>query len=268
MCWGSNLAGRLGNNSVADSSVPVQVSGVDVGITGISAGWRQSCAIQTNVAFCWGGNAEGQLGNGSTTNTNAGNPSVVSGIGAVAISAGGQHTCARTFEDELFCWGGNADGELGRGGTQSSPLPEFVPSQGATPPDPTPTPVETAEPTETATTEPETPTPSATTEPGETATATPEPTETGTVEPGTETPTATPEPPTATATTAPPTNSPPPAPSATPATSEPSPPDSGSGQSEGVGLFNPWWTLPIAIIGAAMMFFAVAQGSLPRRIRR
>jgi len=69
-CWGNNNRGQLGNNSTAQSLVPVAVttSGVLSGktIKSISAG-SNACAIASdNQAYCWGYNLYGQLGNNST----------------------------------------------------------------------------------------------------------------------------------------------------------------------------------------------------------
>ena len=70
-CWGVNINGQLGNNSTAQSLVPVAVntSGVLAGktVTGISAGGSHTCALADGQAYCWGDNTYGQLGNNSTT---------------------------------------------------------------------------------------------------------------------------------------------------------------------------------------------------------
>jgi alpha-tubulin suppressor-like RCC1 family protein len=70
-CWGEGGSGGLGNNSTADSSVPVAVdtSGVlnGLGVKQISSGASFVCAITYDAhAYCWGSNDYNQLGNGST----------------------------------------------------------------------------------------------------------------------------------------------------------------------------------------------------------
>ncbi len=44
-CWGYNDTGQLGDATIINSSVPVQVSGLPANITNISAGSDHSCAI-------------------------------------------------------------------------------------------------------------------------------------------------------------------------------------------------------------------------------
>ena len=65
--------GSSGNNTTADSKVPVAVdtSGVLAGktLTAISAGENHTCVVADGRAYCWGWNVSGQLGNNSTTGT-------------------------------------------------------------------------------------------------------------------------------------------------------------------------------------------------------
>ncbi|MGB4420609.1 MAG: hypothetical protein WBI29_02315, partial [Candidatus Saccharimonadales bacterium] len=73
-CWGAGANGRLGNNSTANSSVPVAVytAGVLSGktIKQIEPGYYHACAIASDdQAYCWGNNSSGALGNNSTTNS-------------------------------------------------------------------------------------------------------------------------------------------------------------------------------------------------------
>jgi alpha-tubulin suppressor-like RCC1 family protein len=41
----------------------------------------------------------------------------------VEISAGADHTCARTRGNEIWCWGSNANRQLGVDGTTESSVP-------------------------------------------------------------------------------------------------------------------------------------------------
>ena len=70
-CWGLNSSGQLGNNSTAQSLVPVTVftGGVLSGtvLVQLTAGAAFTCVQDTTGAvYCWGANGSGQLGNNST----------------------------------------------------------------------------------------------------------------------------------------------------------------------------------------------------------
>jgi alpha-tubulin suppressor-like RCC1 family protein len=67
VCWGSNSSGQLGNNSQANSDVPVAVSSLTLA-SSIGAGGMHSCAsLDTGVLQCWGENSDGQVGDMSNT---------------------------------------------------------------------------------------------------------------------------------------------------------------------------------------------------------
>ena len=64
-CWGYNVSGQLGDNTVYRSSVPVDVIGLQNGGQVIEAGYDHTCVLLTNgLITCWGSNGYGQLGLG------------------------------------------------------------------------------------------------------------------------------------------------------------------------------------------------------------
>ncbi len=123
--WGDNQYGELGNGSMVNSNVPVQVSGLS-GIVAISAGFYHSLALKSDgTVFAWGYNGDGELGNGGTANSNA--PVQVSGLtGVVSIAGGGTQSLALTSTGTAWAWGGNQHGELGNGTQSNSNVPMGV----------------------------------------------------------------------------------------------------------------------------------------------
>src|ERR1019366_4402239 len=169
-CWGDNGSGQLGNGSTVGSSVPVAVdtSGVLAGqvLTQITAGGAYTCALDAaGAAYCWGDNRSGQLGDGGTV-SNSSVPVAVDTSGVLAgktltqiagdggtafdssvpvavdtsgvlagqaltqITAGWYDTCALDASGAAFCWGYNADGELGDGKAGDSSVPVAVDTSG------------------------------------------------------------------------------------------------------------------------------------------
>jgi alpha-tubulin suppressor-like RCC1 family protein len=139
-CWGYNGNGRLGNNTNTQSTTAVPVFGNPAALQ-VAAGVDHSCAVLSGgVVKCWGHNGFGQLGS-DTTNTAAPSPAGerwaptdVTGIdgnaaSALAISAGEYFTCALMGNPagQVWCWGRNEQGQLGRG-VVNSPTQSITPA--------------------------------------------------------------------------------------------------------------------------------------------
>jgi alpha-tubulin suppressor-like RCC1 family protein len=113
-CWGQNAAGQLGNNATANRRFPVQVQQGALALLAIAAGYDHTCAVASSGAgWCWGANARGQLGDWTTTGQLV--PVAVlqpAGITFIAAGAGEEFSCA-LGGGQSFCWGKNANGQLG-----------------------------------------------------------------------------------------------------------------------------------------------------------
>jgi alpha-tubulin suppressor-like RCC1 family protein len=137
-CWGYPVGAVASDGGLPDASaVPVDVAGLDPGVTAIAAGSvggggaadGDNCAVTGEGAVqCWGRNVYGQLGNDTTFDSPA--PVRVSGLtGAKAVAAGWEHSCALTLGGGVTCWGSGFVGQLGDGSRNSSLTP--VPVEGA-----------------------------------------------------------------------------------------------------------------------------------------
>jgi len=124
-CWGDNSLGELGNNSTADSLVPVPVTGLAGDVQAVAAGAGHTCALVNGGVQCWGINGNGQLGNNSTADSHV--PVPVTGLvsGVQALTAGTFHTCA-LVNAGVQCWGANFSGQLGNNSTADSHVPVSV----------------------------------------------------------------------------------------------------------------------------------------------
>lgn len=126
-CWGDNRFGQLGNGTTRPHFVPMQVAGLESGVSSLALGDEHTCALlQTGGVKCWGGNYYGQLGNGSWDAQYM--PVNVSSLssGVVTITAGDYHTCATTSGGAAKCWGSNYYGGLGNNSTEDANTPVNV----------------------------------------------------------------------------------------------------------------------------------------------
>ncbi|SEU37012.1 Regulator of chromosome condensation (RCC1) repeat-containing protein [Stigmatella erecta] len=65
--WGNNSNGQLGDGTLLDRTVPVQVQGLNDGVD-VAAGASHSLAMYPNgTLWGWGLNAYGQIGDGGAT---------------------------------------------------------------------------------------------------------------------------------------------------------------------------------------------------------
>jgi hypothetical protein len=135
VCWGDNNSGQLGRGTtgpVIDNAVPRPIArpvsdSSDLDLQDIASSRRHSCALTSaGAVYCWGDNTSGQLGIGSTTASFSASAVTIPGSAAVrGISSGWENSCALT-DQEAYCWGSNAAGQLGNSNRTDSTIPVAV----------------------------------------------------------------------------------------------------------------------------------------------
>ena len=139
--WGTNSHGELGNNTTANSSLPVAVMTVGTPLAGKTV-VSMAAGDDHNLALCsdgtlvsWGQNDYGQLGNNSTTDSSvpvavatAGTP--LAGKTVIAVAAGGSYSLALCSDGTLAAWGFGNNGALGNDSFNNSSVPVAVDMSG------------------------------------------------------------------------------------------------------------------------------------------
>lgn len=120
MCWGFGDNNQLGAGSYMYAiGHPVQVAMPLVEAKEVAVGDSFGCALTSaGSVYCWG--------NSYVTGMNASAPVAIAGLSNVShISASGAFVCALAGTD-LYCWGYNAEGQVGDNTTNSGSTPAKV----------------------------------------------------------------------------------------------------------------------------------------------
>lgn len=112
-CWGQNSRGQLGDGTNVDRFTPVDVAGLNSGVSAIAAWGLNSCALTTvGGVKCWGfgGSRVGTAPNGDVgdgTGQDRSYPTDVVSLqsGVKAIANFGEDLCAFLQNGALKCWG-------------------------------------------------------------------------------------------------------------------------------------------------------------------
>jgi alpha-tubulin suppressor-like RCC1 family protein len=114
-CSGAEIGKKAGEDVDPEPDALIVAAGESV-----SGGARHSCVLVAGGAVhCFGDNTYGQLGRGGESHDEASAtvPSTMVDLGteqtAKLVVSGSHHNCAILDNDQLKCWGYNADGQLG-----------------------------------------------------------------------------------------------------------------------------------------------------------
>jgi alpha-tubulin suppressor-like RCC1 family protein len=124
--WGSGVSGRLGTNSTADHSSPVQTISGGTNWKQVSASCLNTAAIKTDgTLWLWGIGSNGQLGNNAVTSRSSPVQTISGGNNWKQVSANNDHTAAIKTDGSLWLWGLGSCGILGNNNSttnHSSPV--------------------------------------------------------------------------------------------------------------------------------------------------
>ena len=120
--WGSNRCGQLGDGTTIDRHEPIQIKN-NKKFTQVTEGAFHTIAIDSEGnLWAWGNNNYGQIGNGGDRYTYVCTPiQIMIGTKFTQISACYTYSLAIDSEGNLWSWGENRNGQLGRGGTTTIP---------------------------------------------------------------------------------------------------------------------------------------------------
>ena len=99
------------------------------GLVEVSQGRNHACALDhEGVVYCWGVHIRGELGLADTSQfpTNKATPQRLPGFTALDVEAGDQFTSAVRSDGRPFCWGYNANGQVGDGSNVQRIVPTAV----------------------------------------------------------------------------------------------------------------------------------------------
>lgn len=115
-CWGTNTSGQTGSGlgmpAVSSVARPTEMA---ASLVTVASGGQHSCGLQADgSAYCWGDNTYGQIGNGASGPRVSLPVRVQTAVRFKSITVGGSHTCAIDEDNLAWCWGLNANSQIGQ----------------------------------------------------------------------------------------------------------------------------------------------------------
>ena len=126
-CWGRNTQSETGTDPSAVQLRTPKQTGTFVDWKSVELGQDSSCAIRSDGSlWCWGDNHFGQLGSAPSSASVTEPGRVGAGADWTQVSVDTFSACALRVDHSLWCWGRNAEGQLGVGDTRDRYEPTQV----------------------------------------------------------------------------------------------------------------------------------------------
>jgi alpha-tubulin suppressor-like RCC1 family protein len=111
LCWGDNGSGQVDPIDIETPLGPRQ-AGFATDVTLVANGRAHTCLGRSGgvVATCFGTNTAGQI---TGDDPGPGPVDIPAAFEFAEMAAGSDHTCGRTATGDVYCWGSNAQGQLG-----------------------------------------------------------------------------------------------------------------------------------------------------------
>ncbi|MCU0622512.1 MAG: hypothetical protein MUF53_01465, partial [Gemmatimonadaceae bacterium] len=132
-CWGTNVAGQVGDSTRTPRALPTLVRSPAAGVTLTSIRGANSsatadggfCGVATDAqVYCWGINRGGRFGRNTSGDTLL-RPLPTTGTGWTSVALGGSHGCVLAATGSASCMGA-AGGFLGDGSGSAARLTPFA----------------------------------------------------------------------------------------------------------------------------------------------
>lgn len=136
LCWGTTSTELFTNGRPTEARGTAML--VDINNSGdsrpraLAVGAGHACFASNSRIYCWGSNSAGQCGAAAGATIAPGSRVIVDLLAAPGgLAAGRAHTCVATTLNDVYCWGDNSRGQLGRPGASSSTPVRVLLADGA-----------------------------------------------------------------------------------------------------------------------------------------
>jgi alpha-tubulin suppressor-like RCC1 family protein len=128
--WGADTDDSLCGKT-KDIETPVYLTALEGIVEAHGGEGHIAYRTASGTVLSCGSNGDGELGDGVFSSASAAPKEALGLSGVSEVSAGEKDTCALTTAGAVYCWGGNAEGQIGDGSTENVSVPRRVIAEGA-----------------------------------------------------------------------------------------------------------------------------------------